>query len=527
MLVGEPAAIQYGACTTPVQRSIPAALLPTSQEQVVALVKIAATYKVPLYPISTGRNWGYGTANPVVDGCVVVDLSRMNRIMDMDENLGLVTLEPGVTQRILNDYLEERGLDFLVPVTGAGPNCSLVGNALERGYGITPYTDHFTAVTSLEAVLADGSIYRPALTGLGGEAVDQAYKWGLGPYLDGLFSQGSFGIVTKMTIALARRPETIQTFFFSVVADNGLESAVGAVREALRATTGISGSINLMNPQRVLSMLVPHPSRETGLTGAIPTETVTRLAREYQVTAWTGVGALYGEKKIVSAARSVIKGKLRPYVQRLVFLDSASLRRGKGLLGIIPRQLPLSGKLSMMAERLDATLNIMEGHPSEIALPLAYWKSGSLPRQGMDHDPARDGCGLIWYAPLVPMVPERVRCYVEMVKNICPSYGLDPLITLTSVSDRCFDSTVPLLFSKNNLDEAVKAQECFKNLFEAGQREGFLPYRLGVHSMELATEQEGSYWDTVRRIKKALDPGCIIAPGRYEPGCHLGKEETD
>src|SRR5207253_5916875 len=140
---------------------------------------------------------------PVTEGCVVLDLSGLDRILDMDGEFGLVTVEPGVTQQRLHDHLARRGHPFLVPVTGAGPHCSLIGNALERGYGITPYADHFAAVTALQAVLPDGRLYRSALSELGGTEVDRAFKWGIGPFLDGLFAQGSFGIVTQMTIALA------------------------------------------------------------------------------------------------------------------------------------------------------------------------------------------------------------------------------------------------------------------------------------------------------------------------------------
>jgi FAD/FMN-containing dehydrogenase len=195
----------YGSCTIGVDRLIPAALRLRSVEDIVTTVAIAADFGTPLYPISTGNNWGYGSALPPRDGCVIVDLSRLDRIVDFDPAVGLVTVEPGVTQRKLREYLDDRNLPFLVPVTGAGPDCSLVGNALERGYGITPHADHFGAVTALEAVLPDGRLYRSALSELGGETVDRAYKWGIGPYLDGLFAQSGWGIVTRMTIALASR----------------------------------------------------------------------------------------------------------------------------------------------------------------------------------------------------------------------------------------------------------------------------------------------------------------------------------
>jgi len=107
-------------------------------------------------------------------------------------------LNPGLTQRQLDAYLKEHNYPFLIPVTGAGPDCSLMGNALERGYGITPYADHFGAVMGLEAVLPNGEIYRSMLKRLGWEKPWIRLLNGVwGPYVDGLFSQSNFGIVNK------------------------------------------------------------------------------------------------------------------------------------------------------------------------------------------------------------------------------------------------------------------------------------------------------------------------------------------
>lgn len=142
-----------GRATTRVHRRVMAVVHPTSHEQVVELVRLANREVIALYPVSTGNNWGYGSSLPVTDDAVVVNLSRMDRVLELDQELGLVKLEPGVTQAKLAAYLEERGLDFLVPVTGAGPEASLLGNALERGYGLTPATDHFAALVRLRGVV--------------------------------------------------------------------------------------------------------------------------------------------------------------------------------------------------------------------------------------------------------------------------------------------------------------------------------------------------------------------------------------
>ena len=194
-------------CTTGARRSIVAVVYPGDSSEVVSIIKLAGEHGVPVYPVSTGRNWGYGT-NPVTDGCIVLNLSRLNRVLDSpDPATGLVTVEPGVTQGDLAAYLERNRLPFLVPTTGAGPSVSIVGNALERGHGVTPVADHFAAVTSIEAVLPDGSRLPVSVRGHGSFGGGHAFKWGIGPYVDGLFAQGSFGVVTKVTLALARRPE--------------------------------------------------------------------------------------------------------------------------------------------------------------------------------------------------------------------------------------------------------------------------------------------------------------------------------
>jgi 4-cresol dehydrogenase (hydroxylating) flavoprotein subunit len=139
------------------------ALQPQETAQIVSIVHIANRFRIPFYPIATGRKWGYGSSLLAVDDCALLDLSRLNRILNFNPELGYVTLEPGVTQQQLHEYIVKNQLEFTVPTTGAGPTCSIVGNALEKGFGITSYEDHLGAVLSLQAVLADGAIYQSTL----------------------------------------------------------------------------------------------------------------------------------------------------------------------------------------------------------------------------------------------------------------------------------------------------------------------------------------------------------------------------
>lgn len=510
--VASASAENLGASTIGTRRSIPAVLRPETQEQVADILQIAQRWKVSVYPVSTGNNWGYGSANPVEDDCVILDLSRLDRISDFDPEMGVVTVEPGVTQGALRDFLDRNDGDYLVPVTGAGPTCSILGNALERGYGITPITDHFAAVTKIEAVLPDGTLYRTPLSELGGAEIDGLFKWGLGPYLDGLFSQGNFGVVVKMTIALAPAPETVTAFFFSTKDDAKLELLVPTVRAVLRALGGSVVAINLLNSQRMLSMMAPFPE-DKAIDGVLPAEEIEALADSYGVPAWSGVGAIYASREMVGAARRTLRRILGPVTDRLVFINRRRVKAARTIARVLPGR--LATRVKGMADTLSGALEIMHGTPNEVALALAYWRSGTLPEPGQPKNPARDGCGLIWFAPLVPIRGNDVRRYTEMIERICPQYGVNPLITLTTVNDRCFDSTVPLLFDRRDPDATARARDCYRALLNAGQREGFLPYRLNVDAMDTLNNGRSAFPGLASQLKAAVDPNFILAPGRY------------
>jgi 4-cresol dehydrogenase (hydroxylating) len=152
-------------------QKIPVILRPVDRQQVSEIVRIANRYGVPLYPVSSGKNWGYGSRVPPVTDCALLDLSRMDQIVEFNEQLGYVTVQPGVTQKALIKFLKHQKSKLWMDATGSSPDCSLIGNAMERGFGHTPYGDHFSHVCGLEVVLASGEIvetgYAPLRHGAG------------------------------------------------------------------------------------------------------------------------------------------------------------------------------------------------------------------------------------------------------------------------------------------------------------------------------------------------------------------------
>ena len=190
-----PAGVVYPASTADVQR----------------IVRAANAYKVALYPISTGNNIGLGSRSATSSGQVVVDLGRnMNRILDIDEKLAFAVVEPGVSYQALYDELVRRGNRLMLDVTSGPPQGGMIGNALDKGAGYSPYFDHFGFACGLEIVLGNGEVLR---TGDGAlDAKDQtkdlinwhASKYSFGPILDGLFAQSNYGIVTRMGCGCCR-----------------------------------------------------------------------------------------------------------------------------------------------------------------------------------------------------------------------------------------------------------------------------------------------------------------------------------
>lgn len=486
-------------------RSIVGIIRPADQAEVLKIINICSEENIYYYPISSGKNWGYGGATAVKNDMLILDLSRVNRIVEFNNELSYVIVEPGVTQQNLYDYMKDRGLEFMVPTTGAGPEASLLGNAVERGYGITPHEDHFGSLLGLKVILPNGEIYRSSLAELGGFSVDNIFKWKIGPYLDGLFTQSNLGIVMEATIALAPKPENV-TQFVVFLNEEEFELGVSAIKRIKTNLSGIVGGVNLMNKRRLLSMIEDKWDREK----ALEEIQVIEYAKNRSLPDWAMVGALYGPNDLVQVGKKIIKKECQGFSQKVIFLSKKKFLWSSRILKYLP--LP---NLKKMLSNAGRALEILEGTPSKVALPLAYLKNKKgLPPDGK-YNPDKDNCGLIWFAPLMPLDPAIVRDFTQELSRICLTYDIDPLITLTAFSSRCIDSTIPILFSKDNKIDTVKAKQCYEALLKECKEMGLFPYRLDIDHMELMQNTEVPAFSLAQKIKEAIDPKGLLAPGRY------------
>ena len=479
-----------------------------------------------LYPISTGNNWGYGTSQPsgLGQNIILLDLGQLADICHFDSELGLVTIEPGVTQQQLSDYLLRHNHNYMVPVTGAGPDCSILANALERGYGITPYTDHFSAVNSIQGYWANGTPYQSAVNELDAseeKLVDKTFKWGLGPYLEGLFTQSNLGIVSRMTIRLAKKRPDFTSFFIQMKHDALLEQAVPLIRQVLQDYEGIVGSINLMDQRRLLSMLAKNPNGNDAHQ-VMANQDILSLAKKSSVPSWTIIGSIYGTKRVVKAVKKEIDLIFKQLPCKRIYSNSPTIVLANKMMSHLPswlqHKVPLLGDIAKQLDAFNKGKEIMLGKPNKVALKLAYWRHKDADQFDKNTlSPGQDGCGLLWYAPLITMKAEKMREFSTFIRETCPRFNIEPFITFTNLKHDCVDSTIPIVFDLNNPQAVADAHNCLKELVKEGLKKGFVPYRLNIDQQQWLLNKDSDFWQTVNKIKVSLDPNNILSQGRYNP----------
>jgi 4-cresol dehydrogenase (hydroxylating) len=324
-------------------QTIPAELRPKSREEVQECLRIANRFLVPLYPISGGRNWGSGSRVPVQDGCALLDLGRMNRIIDFDEDLAYVTVEPGVTFGQLFAYLREQGSNLMMGTPGTTPDASVIGNTMERGYGGGLQVDRFAHVCALEVVLPTGECIHTGLDRFANAKAAPVHRWGVGPAIDGLFTQSNLGVVTRLTLWLVPIPPYVQSCIFRIATDDRLDAMLSIVRR-LRAQGGFAGFITIWNRYKAISLAGQYPWLRTNGQVPLPADLLVQLPEGD--SAWTGLAGLYAQtRRQAKDQRAFVRKGLTPVVDQLIFGDDDGLRVYRGGLEVPSSPQPREGQV--------------------------------------------------------------------------------------------------------------------------------------------------------------------------------------
>ena len=502
-------AAETGTYTT--TQKVLAIIKPGDRAQVQACVKVANQYQTPIYPISTGKNWGYGSRVPTHNGSVIMDLGRLNKIVDYNQELAYVTVEPGVTQRQLYEFLQQKKSNLYMSVTGSTADSSLIGNTLERGIAKGPLGDRFRHVCGMEVILPTGECIHTGLERFANAKSAKVNQWGLGPYFDGIFTQSNLGIVTQMTMWLIPYPKYFQSFFYAIKDDSRLEELIDTLRK-LKLEGVLRNSFVIFNDYRMLSTKQQYPWQEASGKTPLPDSVMEKLRKTWGGGVWVGEGALYSaSREQGQIERKLIKQALKNVADKIIFFDERKAKIAEMIQPLCKRLTGID-----LNEIIDVFYrkNLQRGVPTEKTIPMCYWRKQSPLPSNMDPD--RDNCGLIWLAPSVPFKGKQIRAALSIIKEITQKHKFEPNLGLQCVTERSIDVTVTIIYDRDVPGEDERAMACHDEMMEKLTLFGYIPYRLSTQSMNSLPTPRDDYGKFLRQIKTALDPNNILAPGRYD-----------
>jgi 4-cresol dehydrogenase (hydroxylating) len=488
--------------TYPTHERVLAIVRPAERAEVQACVRVAAACGVPLYPVSSGKNWGYGSRVPTRDGCALLDLARLDRILELDEELAYVVLEPGVTQRRLYAALQERtGGRLWLDATSSSFDCSVIGNLLERGHGVTMYCDHVACSADFEVVLPDGECVHTGYGAFANAVTRHLDAWGLGPSLLGLFSQSGFGIVTRATVWLMRAPERTLVAFFTLDDDGAFAALLDELRP-LRLDRILKSGPFLGNVYQALQKVMTYPWAATGGAVPLPLATALELAAPHRYRLWNGSIGLYGTAEEVALQRDRFDRALAGKASWSAFVDAG--------LSDLGERFPPS--------RHREVRSVVAGFTGGVAgtgLPAAYWRMGGPPADAADMDLDRDGCGFKFWTATSPFRGRDARAVTSLATEVLLRNGFEPSIGIFPVRERTLQYHIACAYDRRAAGHDAAVLACHAELGAALMDRGYYPVRLGVGSMGVLERCEPEYRRLLQRLEDLFDPAGILAPARY------------
>ncbi|EHJ47373.1 4-cresol dehydrogenase (hydroxylating) [Solidesulfovibrio carbinoliphilus subsp. oakridgensis] len=480
--------------TLGLHRPLAAAVFPATAEEVMALVRLACATGTPLYPVSRGRNVGYGDRSPVLPGQVLLELSRMRAIRDYDPRLGTVVVEAGVSQQDLYDFLVREHAPYWMDATGAGREASIVGNALEGGFGHTPLGNHREEFTDAEVVLGNGDRIRTGLFP------------GFGPDLKGLFVQSNFGVVTAVRIPLLPKPERFESFVLRCDAPDGLGPMIEILRR-LRQEGVVRSCVHVANPVRYLmsSRLCPPEFRDR-VVGDLDAMRI-MSSRLLPVGYWNAAGGLYGLKKVVAAHGKRLKEAFRGVATVRRFSDARLALLDRAMAGLGALGLSGAEKIRESLESFRHIHALMQGVPSDEAYRNILWRVARP-----------EDLGLLWFAPTVPATNGAAGRLAALAGPLFAAHGFEMPLTLTLVTAERLVGILNIVFNRRDEAEKARAHALYQALRAAFAASSIPTYRSSILGMEGLRHPDPAMGRTLSRLKSVLDPCDILARGRYGIG---------
>ncbi|KAH9215938.1 glycolate oxidase [Leptodontidium sp. 2 PMI_412] len=476
----------------PSRRKVPSgAVCPATVSELQSVLKIANEFKIPVWTFSRGKNLGYGGPAPRLSGSLALDLHRMNKVIEVNEEYSYAVVEPGVTFTDLYDYCRLHKLRVWpsVPSLGWG---SVVGNTVDRGTGFLPTATHHQHVAGLEIVLADGDVVRTGHFAQDGSPSAHLTKFTFGPSIEGLFMQSNLGIVTKMGIWLTPQPQAYLSCGFSMDNFEDVETMVD-IFDKMRRNGTLPNTVYISNIVEWLGMVgkrVDYWDKDE----PIPDWRVRELQKKLNMGYWNAKFGLYGPKAVVQAQYDEFKR---------VAATKAPKGRAYGEM--------FSGDGD---DLLEAT-NVGEPHGGPFVGVPTLW---SLPM--VNYRLPKDGKGIAGHADYSPVLPSSGKAILEWArisKAISEKHGWD-LCCDFFMHERHVIFVNFVTFNKANPEHCQAISSILAECYREGRKSGYSTYRTHINFMDLNADSydfnNHAYRRFVEKIKNAVDPNGILSPGK-------------
>jgi 4-cresol dehydrogenase (hydroxylating) len=455
-----------------------AAVRPASVEQVQAVVRIAGRHRWPLWPVSTGRNLAYGGPAPGRPESVIVDLGRMNQVLEVSGQFAYAVVEPGCTYLDLYKVVSEAHPELWVDVPELGWG-SPVGNTAERGNGYlaSPYSDHFASHCGMEIVLADGSVVRTGMGAVPGSTTEYLHPYGFGPYLDGLFTGSNFGIITKIGVWLMPRPAAVRPYMITFPREADIGPVADIVRQ-LRLSGVMQGAPTIRS---LLLEAAGCTTREQYVPGGgpVPRELRPQIMADHMLGEWNLYAAQYGSTQAgMDAQWAEIQAAFAGVPDARWYFEADR---------------PPGSALAHRGRR-------MQGIPGMEDLKLLDWYA--------------PGGGHINVSPVCPASGTDVWAQYQLARDLCAEYGQDVMSDFIGAG-RSMTHIILICYDRNSAGQKRQCLDLARRLVSESAARGWPVYRTHLALMDqvAATFSWGDHalGELISKIKLAVDPDGVLA----------------
>ncbi len=451
--------VTYAADISPVPARKPGfVILPERKEDVIATLKLANKYKIPVTVMAGGVSLA-GYSIPT-EGGIVLDMHRMDSIIEINTDSGYAVVEPGVSYDKFTAALREKGFRALIPT--APGSSSAVGNALGRPSSSLS-NRHLDAVVDLEVVLPDGTEFRTGSS----HFPDAGSSLRYGPFADlaGLYTcgYGTMGIITRAALRIYPINEANRV---NIAAFDSFSDAIDFVKDIVN--NNIPEHCIIWSWQLYETFAVDTSKPDTIIPDMLKIDPRNPPAGVPYCIVTT---FLSGYEEMMLASEKILAKVAKKY--------NGSTLNKKEIQQLIP-------------------------------LPMAGWTE--LYARYHQTEPTFFGLGkyMVWIMFAEPKDVKEMEKYAvsELAKlNVSPvCYYSQPFDFGRSIFFRIFAFPDP---KDQELIEKIGAK--FNEMFDvAMQRYGAIPMR--YKSYFPCIDRTGGFYEVLKRIKKALDPNNILNP---------------